>query len=247
MKAVAYLRTSTLKEEDSISQNVQLEKITTFASERGIDIVQSFYDNNVSGATIIREQMEALKSYVKTHQIKKVIVYKLDRLARSLEASLFLEKELLVIGAEVMYATQDMLNGDGAMISLFKNIIASFADFERQMIIERTTHGKVQKLKKQRDSKEIKSYADASIGGVKPYGMGSGDTEIAKQIFLLSSKGMNQSEIADRLNANNIPSPRGGVWKQPTVRYILKNKKYHGIYESNFNGEKIVNKVASIF
>jgi site-specific DNA recombinase len=245
MKAVAYLRTSTLKEEDSISQNVQLAKIQEYCNKHNLVLEKSFYDNNVSGATFVRPELEALKSYVKANKITKVVVYKLDRIARSLHASLFIEKELMVLGAEVVFATQDMLNGDSAMIGLFKNIIASFADFERQMIIERTTHGKIQKLQQQA-SKDAKSYEESTIGGAKPYGMGSGDSVVAKLIFELNDKGLNQSEIADELNAKGILSPRGRVWKQPTIRYILNNPKYKGDYITTIKGQKFSNKIIAL-
>ena len=245
MKAVAYLRTSTLKDEDSISQQVQLAKITSFCESKGITLINSFYDNNVSGATLIRPELEKLKAFIKTTPVDYVIVYKLDRLARSMEASMFIRKDLRVLGAKTMYATQDMLNGDSPFVDFIENIITAFASFERQMIVERTLDGKAQKLSKQTTA-QPKDFSEATVGGTRPYGFGKGNPEVIKAIYAMKAKGYTQVEIADTLNAQGIKAPKGGKWSQPTIRYILKNKKYVGIYSTKLKGETYTSAIVPI-
>lgn len=245
MTAVAYLRTSTLKEEDSISEQVQLAKIQEFCASKGITLIGSFYDNNVSGATLIRPELEKLKAFIKTTPVDYVVVYKLDRLARSMEASMFIRKDLRVLGAKTMYATQDMLNGDSPFVDFIENIITAFASFERQMIVERTLDGKAQKLSKQTTA-QPKDFVDATVGGTRPYGLGKGNPEVIKAIYAMYAKGYTQVEIAEHLNAQGIKAPKGGKWSQPTVRYILNNKKYRGVYTTHIKGETYTSRINAL-
>lgn len=76
-----------------------------------------------------------------------VIVSKLDRLGRSLSKTSELITELLDRGITINILNLGVLN-NGSMNTLLRNVLLSFAQFERDMIVERTSEGKAIKRAK---------------------------------------------------------------------------------------------------
>jgi DNA invertase Pin-like site-specific DNA recombinase len=70
-----------------------------------------------------------------------VVVSKLDRLGRSLSKTSELITELLDRGVTINILNLGVLN-NGSMNTLLRNVLLAFAQFERDMIVERTGEGK---------------------------------------------------------------------------------------------------------
>ena len=73
-----------------------------------------------------------------------LVVSKLDRLGRSLSKTSELITELIDRGVTINILNLGVLN-NGSMNTLLRNVLLSFAQFERDMIIERTSEGKAVK------------------------------------------------------------------------------------------------------
>lgn len=76
-----------------------------------------------------------------------VVVSKLDRLGRSLSKTSELITELLDRGVTINILNLGVLN-NGSMNTLLRNVLLAFAQFERDMIVERTSEGKAIKRAK---------------------------------------------------------------------------------------------------
>ena len=70
-----------------------------------------------------------------------LIVTKLDRLGRSLSKTSELITELIERGVTIHILNLGVLN-NSSMNTLLRNVLLAFAQFERDMIVERTTEGK---------------------------------------------------------------------------------------------------------
>ncbi|MEU0646445.1 recombinase family protein [Streptomyces umbrinus] len=90
--------------------------------------------------------------------------------------------------------------------------------------------------------------ADAAAGeltGRTPYAWSPDGTlrpdraRVARRIYDRFAEGSSITGIARELNRDNIPSPRGGEWAQPTVKAILTNPRYCGLvsYEGKHRTE----------
>ena len=73
-----------------------------------------------------------------------LIVSKLDRLGRSLSKTSELITELIDKGVTINILNLGVLNND-SMNTLLRNVLLAFAQFERDMIVERTSEGKAVK------------------------------------------------------------------------------------------------------
>ena len=104
----------------------------------GWDVLADRYDDGgFSGGNIERPALRRLLSNIEAGKIDRVIVYKIDRLSRSLLdfarlADLFVEH-----GVSIVSVTQQMDTAT-SMGRLTLNMLLSFAQFEREMIADRT-------------------------------------------------------------------------------------------------------------
>src|SRR5437879_9903185 len=101
---VAYLRVSTPGQvEDGLGLQIQQDQIQAYLKRNPtLTLARTFRDEGLSGSTLDRPALKALLTEAKEKHFTKVIVPKLDRLARDLYVQLFLEKELLIHGIEVV-------------------------------------------------------------------------------------------------------------------------------------------------
>lgn len=129
----AYARVSTRKQfRDGNGLDEQIAKL----ENAGFDelVVEEF-----SGATIKRPQLDALIQRLKTGDT--LIVTKLDRFARSAAEGLSLINTLLARGVQVFILNMGLIDNT-PIGKLITTILLAIAEFERDMIIERTQAGK---------------------------------------------------------------------------------------------------------
>lgn len=100
----------------------------------------TIYKEKFTGTKTDRPQFNELLSVLKEGDI--LMVTKLDRFARSASQGSELVKELIAKGVKVHILNNGLLDNTPAS-KLIKNIFFAFAEFERDMIVERTHEGKV--------------------------------------------------------------------------------------------------------
>lgn len=128
-----YARVSThWQAADGNSLEAQIEKLNAAGAEK-------IFMDEYSGKTIRRPQLEELLSLISSGD--ELIVTKLDRIARSVIEGSELIKKLqdddVVVNVLNMGCMDNSPTG-----RLITNVMLAFAEFERDMIIERTQEGK---------------------------------------------------------------------------------------------------------
>lgn len=130
MANIGYIRVSTTDQNTSRQLSdltIELDKI---------------FEEKVSGATREREQLKALIDYVRDGDI--VYVHSIDRLGRSLIDLKNIIEELKIKGVTVIFVKNGLefnASQSNSTHELMFNILASFAQFERDMIKERQAEG----------------------------------------------------------------------------------------------------------
>lgn len=105
---------------------------------RGWVVVEEHYDDGgFTGAHMDRPALQRLLASVDTGQVDCVVVYKVDRLSRSLLDFARLMERFERRGISFVSVTQEF-NTTTSMGRLTLNILLSFAQFEREIIGERT-------------------------------------------------------------------------------------------------------------
>ena len=100
---------------------------------------EEIYTDVFTGRKMDRPQLQRLRK--KLREGDTLIVTKLDRLGRSVAQASAMITELLDAGITINVLDLGILS-NGSVSTLMRNILLSFAQFERDMIIERTQEGK---------------------------------------------------------------------------------------------------------
>lgn len=113
-----------------------LEAQEKLLRENGATIV---YHDAFTGTKVDRPELNKLVEMLKSGDI--LMVSKLDRLGRSLSKTSELITELLGRGVTINILNLGVLSNN-SVNTLMRNVLLAFAQFERDMIVERTTEGK---------------------------------------------------------------------------------------------------------
>jgi DNA invertase Pin-like site-specific DNA recombinase len=138
IKVAIYVRVSC---QDQTVDN-QIKDLTQLIDAAGWDLVKTYKDEGISGA-LGREGRPALDEMLKDaarRKYKKLIVWSIDRLGRSLVDLLSIVKTLEESGADLMFF-RDGVDTSTASGKLFYSIVGAMAEFERSRSSERIKSG----------------------------------------------------------------------------------------------------------
>ena len=158
---IGYARVSTLDQ----NLNLQIDAL----KNAGCEII---YQEKASGKN--KERPELLNLFSKLRTGDTVIVWKLDRLGRSLRDLIDLVAEMQKLGVNFV-SIQDSINTETATGRFTFNIFASLAEFEREIISERTKAG-------------LQSARARGRKGGRPKGLSKENLSKAKSIKTLFDK-----------------------------------------------------------
>lgn len=135
-KAAIYCRVST----DEQNPDLQLSELERMAEARGFEIVERYIDRGISGAKGRRPELDRLMTDARRGKFRAVLVWKLDRFARSLRHLVNALEELEGYGVDFV-SHQDPVDTSTPSGRLLFQIIGAMAEFERSLIRERVTAG----------------------------------------------------------------------------------------------------------
>ena len=180
VRAVGYIRISTNEDKQKYGMRVQSQAIKEYCQKQGLELLRIYRDMK-SGSSLQRPGIQSLLKEKDKFQV--LVVYKIDRLSRSLLDLLKLIKEELA-GKDIVFLEEgiDQRTKEGRLLL---NQLASFAEYERELIISRIKDG----------------LAEARRNGVK-LGAKPRFQEYSGQVRKLKAKGYGWNEICEKLNIN---------------------------------------------
>ncbi len=105
-------------------------------AEGWIELNKRYDDGGISGGTLERPSLQALLADIEAGQVDQIVVYKIDRLTRSLSDFAKIVDQLEAQGASFVSVTQ-AFSTSTSMGRLTLNMLLSFAQFEREVTAER--------------------------------------------------------------------------------------------------------------
>ena len=231
-KAVAYLRVSTDNQigEDRFGLEVQLQDIQKYADINNIELIAVYKELGVSGSKLIRPALSKLYEHAETGEFQFVIIAKLDRIARELSVQLWIEKELLRSNIEIISVAEPM-RCDDPMGKLFRQIMGSFAEFERNRITERLTSGRIAKAKTGKYAGGRPCFGYVSDKENKALKINKIKVNVVRRVFELHEQGVSFGKIAIQLNEEGHTTAQNKLFQPMQVKRIVDHKQlYSGIY-----------------
>ena len=190
LTAVIYARySSDSQREESIEG--QIRECTAFAEKNGIRVLRHYIDRAFSAKTDNRPEFQNMIKDSNRKLFDLVIVWKLDRFARTVVEGVGVIRDLIERGVTVRILNMGTVeNTPTGKVTL--TVMMAFAEFERDMICERTQTGKAiaranGKRVDGRPKKFPKKYVDEALKRIdngESYNDVANDTKISKSTLI---------------------------------------------------------------
>lgn len=195
-------------------------------------LTEHYDDGGFSGGNTNRPGLKKMLEDIRNGLIDIVVVYKIDRLSRSIYDFASLSKTFDQYGVAFCSVTQE-INTTTSSGRMMLNILVTFAQYEREIIAERI-----------RDKMAASKKKGKWVGGIVAFGYTVKDkllveepreAEIVRWIFHQYQHLVTAREIAAELNESNRLFRGNKQWNLRHVFRILKNRIYIG--EIAYKGE----------
>jgi putative DNA-invertase from lambdoid prophage Rac len=138
MNVAVYARVSTKDQ----SVDLQLSELTAYVGRMGWTVAATYIDAGVSGTKDRRPGLDKLMNDARLKRFDAVLVWKLDRFGRSLPQLVQNVQALDGYGVRFISLTESIDTDTKSPIGrLLLHLFASFAQFERSLIVERVKAG----------------------------------------------------------------------------------------------------------
>ena len=199
---------------------------------------ERYDDGGFSGGNTSRPALKQLMAECRAGNIDVILVYKIDRLSRSICDFAELTKFFDQYSVSFCSVTQD-INTSTSSGRMMLNILMTFAQYEREIIGERI-----------RDKFAASKRKGMWMGGAVPLGYRVQDrklvvvdeeAETVRHIYRRYLDLQSPKRIAIELNAKGLKTKTGRPWNKGNLHHILRNCVYIGKVShkgETFDGEQ---------
>ena len=182
-------------------------------------------DGGYSGGNMKRPALQQLLADCEAGLVDIIVVYKIDRLSRSICDFADLSKKFDEWGTQFVAVTQEINTATSAG-RMMLNILITFAQYEREVITERV-----------RDKMAASRKKGKWVGGSVPMGyrvenkklvVEPEEARVIQRIFQRFIEVQSPALIAQELNKDGIRTKQGKAWDKPHIYRILSNHTYIG-------------------
>jgi len=199
--------------------------IASQRSEGWVRVADRYDDGGVSGGTLERPGLQRLLEDIEDGLVDVVVVYKIDRLSRSL-ADFAKLVEVFDRNDVTFVSVTQSFNTTTSMGRLTLNILLSFAQFEREVTAERI-----------RDKFAASRKKGMWMGGVPPWGyrvenrkleIDEDRAEHVRWIFARFIEIGSGTELAHEVEKRGLRTPKGNRIDKKFLYRMLNNRAYIG-------------------
>jgi DNA invertase Pin-like site-specific DNA recombinase len=227
--AIGYVRVSTLEQaSEGVSLDAQRDKIRAYCKFNNIKLIDIASDEGVSGGTLERPGLQDALRMLKRGRANTLLVIKLDRLTRSVRDLCWLVDEYFAHERYHLLSVCGMVNTHNAAGRMLMLNLAHYAQFEREIISERTYEA-MQQLKAQGVKMGHPPYGYAFSQMIDDKGhrqLVPVDVEQAliNRMAALHGSGFRFVDVARQLTTEGIHARRGGEWRGCVISTILQRE-----------------------
>ena len=225
MNVVIYARFSSHNQTEQSIEG-QLQVCYEYAKKNGYTVVGEYIDRAISGTTDNRPEFLQMIEDSSKKLFEYVLVYQLDRFARNRYDSATYKAKLKKNGVRVLSAKENI--SDDASGILVEGLLESMAEYYSAELSQKIRRGM-----------DINAEKCLCTGGGRALGFKIIDKKfyineetapIVQKIFEMYASGKTVAEICDTLNAQGFKTATGSAFNKNSLRKMLQNKRYIGIY-----------------
>ncbi len=220
-----YIRVSTEEQVEGYSIDAQRRAIEGYCASLGWTVVDVFIDEGYSGTNDKRPAFQRLREVVRLRKIKRVVVHKLDRLARNAQLTFNIIAEWQASGVGFVSVAEQM-DFESPIGRVMLGTLASFAEFFSLNLATEVRKGLREKAQQGGWVGPRPIGYDLNSNGLQS----NEDADLVRAIFLQYASG-NESynSLADAMN-QRVGHHRFG---REAIRTILRNPAYKGVVTMN--------------
>jgi len=225
-----YIRWSTDEQADGTTLEVQLEACRLFVGSQGWTFREDlvFVDDGWSGGSLERPGLGRLRDAVRRGEVSCVVVYKLDRLSRSV-----LDTVTLVLqeweGVCSVRSTREPVDTTNPTGSILFYMLASYAEWERATIRERTLSGKIKRAQQGKNPGFAPPYGYRKAEKPGEWQIDEDEAVIVRRIFREYIAGKGCSKIAADLNRDGLRPRKAAHFNGMWLARMIRNPIYCGV------------------
>jgi site-specific DNA recombinase len=246
-RVALYMRVSSEEQRERETIGLQREFLSQVCGLYDLEVTETYADDGISGTVPLHERPDGrrLLEDAKEGKFGAVHVYRLDRLGRSLLVNVDAHDRLETSGVSLRSATEPIDTSSPSGRLIFQ-MLASFAEYERGTIRERTQAGLHQALRNGKFSGRI-SYGYRRSPDETSLTVVEEEARIVREIVANIAAGATHYSENKRLNDEGVPSPgyrfRGDErrrdrrsWTASTVGRIVHQTAYSGVHTVRVEG-----------
>lgn len=229
-RVAIYTRVSTQEQaEKGTSMESQSEQLEVFCKAQHWEVFNHYADAGFSGKDDNRPGLKSLRRDAKSGYFEKVIVWRLDRMARNLRLLLGIEAELRECDV-ALFSMREMVDTSTPIGRTVFQVLGLTAEWERESIIERTKTGRLQRLKEGHWATGSAPYGYDYNNEIKHLVINESEAKVVTMIYDLYASGKSLRSIANHLNKELIRPRRkdGKGWYATGLRQVMINPAYRG-------------------
>jgi DNA invertase Pin-like site-specific DNA recombinase len=204
-----------------LSLDAQEEHVRAYCQAYGLELVEMIRERAITGKLKLNKRPEGQRiAELTAAGVCHIVALKLDRLFRNaVDALNHVEAwEAAGISLHLVDLGGQSINTGSSMGKMMLTMLAGFAEFERNMIAERTTAALNFKKRSGKVYNHVPYGSRAEDGNLVP---DAAERAVIARMGALREQGTSYHRIADELNAAGVPTKQGGVWRAQTVANIL--------------------------
>lgn len=229
-RVAIYIRWSTDDQSDGTTLEVQLDGCRHYLLSQGWKVNESltFVDNGYSGGNLDRPGLDKLRKQIRQGQVDCLVVFKVDRLSRSVMDTVNLVLDEWE-GRTYLKSAREPIDTTNAMGKQFFYMLVSYAEWERSVIRERTMAGRRKRAQEGYKPSAVAPYgyrhSKSKTGALE---IVAEEAAVVQRIFERYNAGEGAKTVVNTLNREGISFRTGGPWNERTVLYLLSNRVYVG-------------------
>ena len=229
--AAGYIRVSSEEQaQHGISVEAQREILKAWAIVQQAGDLVLYEDPGFSGKNTDRPALRQLLADVRAGTVAALVVWKLDRLSRSLRDTLsIIEDELQPMGVALHSVTESIDTSTPAG-RMMLNILASFAQLEREQDSDRVVMAHKHLA---RDCRYLGGHIALGyrVDEDRRFALDPVTAPIVRRVFEMYLARTGYSQILEYLNTEAAQFCRRRTpWGKSDLNYLLKNEIYAGVY-----------------
>ena len=242
--AIGYVRVSTQEQvTDGVSLDAQRDRLRAYCKDHAIKLIDIKVDEGISGGTLERPGLQAALQMLRRGRANTLIVVKLDRLSRSLRDVCTLVEEFFSDERYHLLSLCGMVNTHSAAGRMVLMNLANYAQFEREMISERTRdalrHMLAQGVRLGPAPYGYEFSHDVDSEGRRLLVPLEHEQEVLCKIKGMRAEGLKLHEIARRLNEDKIPARRDGSWRAQRLSIVLRRDGTKQVHPFRPSGPRV--------